>query len=202
MELSTGRGILTGSIKQGHVFPENDLRSYDPLFQREQFESAMRVAERISYIAGKYRKTSAQVAISWVLSQPGVVCALTGPSTVEHLEENVDAAEWRIPKEDIKELERVFEEEDEWLSSRRKESICAILERPIKPEMRQAFTDLVYVLEVSISSGLLEESVAVPIFQSLLELRDGVGEDAAKDMNHIRHKLKTILSAKLLPRSR
>ena len=128
----------------------------------------------------------AQVAISWVLGQPGVVCALTGPSTVEHLEENVGAAEWRIPKEDMEELERVFKEEDEWLSGRRKESICTILERPIKPEMRQAFTDLVYVLEVSISSGLLKESVAVPMMKRLFRLRDGVGEDAAKDMDHIR----------------
>lgn len=190
---TTGRGILTGSIKQGHVFAENDLRSYDPLFQREQFESAMKVVNEISNIATKYGKTRAQVAISWVLCQPAVVCALTGPSTVDHLEENIGATGWRIPQEDMEELERVFKGEDEWLNRRRRESICAILERPIKPETRQAFTDLLYVLEVSTLSGLLEESVAVPIMQRLLKLRDGACEDAARRMDNIRQELKIIL---------
>ena len=190
---ATGRGILTGSIKQGHVFAENDLRSYDPLFQREQFESAMKVANEISNIATKYGKTPAQVAISWVLCQPAIVCALTGSSTVDHLEENIGAAGWRIPQEDMEALERVFRGEDEWLNRRRKESICTILERPIKPETSQAFTDLLYVLEVSTLSGLLEESVAVPVMQRLLKLRSGECEDAAKKMENIRQELKTML---------
>lgn len=68
--------------------------------------------------------------------------------------------------------------------------------------IRRAYDLGVTFFDTAPTYGDAEELVAVPIFQSLLELRDGAGEDAAKDMDHIRQELKTILSAKLLPRSR
>jgi aryl-alcohol dehydrogenase-like predicted oxidoreductase len=38
------------------------------------------------------------------LAQPGVICALTGPSTLPHLEENLGAAGWTIAPDDLAEL--------------------------------------------------------------------------------------------------
>lgn len=60
-----------------------------PLFQREQMASGLRVMEELWALGEKYGKTPVQVAIAWVLAQPGVIGALTGPSTVPHLEENL-----------------------------------------------------------------------------------------------------------------
>ena len=71
---------------------EGDIRRIGPLFQRERFASGLRVAERFQALGEKYGKSPAQVAIAWVLAQPGVVCALTGPSTIPHLEENLGGA--------------------------------------------------------------------------------------------------------------
>ncbi|MDD4337226.1 MAG: aldo/keto reductase, partial [Firmicutes bacterium] len=193
---TTGRGILTGSIRPGYTFPESDLRSYDPLFQREQFESAMRVADRIGQVARNNGKTPAQAAIAWSLGQPGIVCALTGPSTVAHLEENMGAVRWRIPREDIDGLERLFQEEDEWIEGQRRESISSILKTPVRSSQHEAFADLVYVLEMSVLLGLVDEQTIIPIFQRLCRLRGGTGEDVMQEMDTIRQEV-----AMMLPRS-
>lgn len=190
---TTGRGILTGSIRLGHTFPESDLRSYDPLFQREQFESALKVADRMGKIARKHGRTPAQAAIAWVLGQPGIACALTGPSTVAHLEENLAARGWRIPQEDIDGLERFFQEQDEWIEGRRRESVSSILKTPVKPGPHEAFADLVYVLEVSVSLGLIDEQAVIPIFRRLCELKDAIGKDVTREMDKIWYEVAMML---------
>lgn len=190
---TTGRGILTGSTRPGHTFPESDLRSYDPLFQREQFESALRVADRMGQVARDHGKTPAQAAIAWTLGQPGVVCALTGPSRVAHLEENLGAVGWRIPRENIDGLERLFQEEDEWIEGQRRESVSSILKTPVRSSSHKAFADLVYVLEMSVLLGLADEQAIVPIFQRLCKLRGGTGEDVMREMDTIRQEVEMML---------
>jgi aryl-alcohol dehydrogenase-like predicted oxidoreductase len=51
-----------------------------------------------------------QVAVAWVLAQPGVLSALTGPSTIAHLEENLGGSRWEIAPQDLADLEQVFVE--------------------------------------------------------------------------------------------
>jgi len=59
------------------------------LFQRERFTSGLRIANKFKELGEKFGKTSIQVAINWVLAQPAVICALTGPPSNPHLEENI-----------------------------------------------------------------------------------------------------------------
>jgi len=76
----TGRGVLSGKINEDTEFDPSDIRKMDPLFKKERFKSALRISKKLEEIGKKYEKTSTQVAINWVLSQEGVVSALTGPS--------------------------------------------------------------------------------------------------------------------------
>lgn len=55
----------------------------------------------------KYRKTRAQIALNWLLSQDNVVTVSTMRSTV-HLEENLAALNWNMSREDIEALRRGF----------------------------------------------------------------------------------------------
>jgi aryl-alcohol dehydrogenase-like predicted oxidoreductase len=109
----TGRGLLTGRYTEDHAFPDGDIRQIDPLFQRERFRSGLRVAEKLAAIGARYGKTPAQTAIAWVLAQPGITCALTGPSSIDHLEENLAASGWTIPDEELADL-------DAWLDRERR----------------------------------------------------------------------------------
>jgi pyridoxine 4-dehydrogenase len=49
--------------------------------------------------------TPAQVALAWLLARSGVMVPIPGTSSVEHLEENLAAAELRLSDEELAELE-------------------------------------------------------------------------------------------------
>ncbi|MDI7248302.1 MAG: aldo/keto reductase [Bacillota bacterium] len=191
---TTGRGILTGTICEGRVFPDGDIRQYDPLFQREQFRSALRVAARVAEVGRRYGKTPAQAAIAWVLAQPGVVCALTGPSNVAHLEENVGGSGWRISDEDLASFEAFLSEEDARLGRERKEAVVGIVSSPLPADPQAAFRDLVYALDTAAVTGICTEAQVVPVFEELLALKKAPGEEAAGKLDDIRRRLAAMVA--------
>jgi aryl-alcohol dehydrogenase-like predicted oxidoreductase len=184
----TGRGLLTGKIGPDHVFEEDDIRRIDPLFQRERFASGLRVVERFQALAKKHGKTPVQVAIAWVLSQSGVVCVLTGPSTTLHLEENLWASGWAIAPDDLAELEQFFKSEEEGLRQEQAQSVRAILVQELDSET--AFADLVYVVETLMEIGLAEEKEILPLFQRLWVLRQRSDVAALEQMRTIQAELR------------
>jgi aryl-alcohol dehydrogenase-like predicted oxidoreductase len=176
---TTGRGLLTGRYKANHKFEMEDIRWLDPLFQRERLRSGLRIAEKIAQLGTKHNKTSTQVAIAWVLAQPGVVCALSGPSTVKHLEENVQSSGWSIPEEDLNGLESFLKKEDKWLRKEQRSSVKRILSKPTQ-ESKKAFVDLIYVIETSMSLHLIAEKEVLPIFYELYALRKELAKKGIK----------------------
>ncbi|MBU7043970.1 MAG: aldo/keto reductase [Theionarchaea archaeon] len=187
---TTGRGILTGRYDSSTTFEPGDIRTIDPLFQREQFESALRVTQACTAIATRLGKTPVQVALAWVLEQPGIVCALTGPSTVSHMEENCGGSGWSLPEEDCATLEALFKREDAWLEKQQVHTIHLILSEPLAPDFLQAFTDLVYALETSITAGIAPEEKIMPLFQELFGTRKNKDE---KKMGEIQQKMQDLL---------
>jgi aryl-alcohol dehydrogenase-like predicted oxidoreductase len=63
------------------------------------------VADGLRSIAERLGATVAQVAIAWVLHQPGVSVAVTGSRDGGHLRENAGAADLRLPDDVLAELE-------------------------------------------------------------------------------------------------
>jgi aryl-alcohol dehydrogenase-like predicted oxidoreductase len=184
----TGRGLLTGKIGPGRVFEEGDIRRLDPLFQREHFASGLRVAERFRTLGKKYGKRPGQVAIAWGLAQPAVVCALTGPSTISHLEENLGASGWSLASEHLNELDNFFAEEDRRLQREQSRSLCALLEGGLNPE--SAFADLVYIFETLVENGWATEQSIMPLFLQLYALREAEGPTAFTQMKTIQAELR------------
>jgi aryl-alcohol dehydrogenase-like predicted oxidoreductase len=185
---TTGRGLLTGKIAPAHTFEDGDIRNLDPLFQRERFDSGLRVLEEIRGLGERHGKTPVQVAISWVLAQPGVICALTGPSTEAHLVENLGASAFTLTSEDLRELEEFFEVEDSRLHVEQIQSIRAILTQPL--DELNGFTDLVYVLETLVETGQAKEEEILPFFLKLMPLRgksDEVARDEMRDIHSEAH---------------
>lgn len=187
---TTGRGLLTGKIGPQHVFEEGDIRRIDALFQRERFASGLRVVERFQALAEKYGKTPVQVAIAWVIAQPGFVCALTGPSTIPHLEENLGGSGWTIEPDDLAKLEQFFEGEDERLRQEQAHNVRVILAQELDSET--AFADLVYIVETLIEIGLAEEKEILPLFQRLWVLRQRSDAAALEQMRAIQAELRDL----------
>jgi aryl-alcohol dehydrogenase-like predicted oxidoreductase len=168
---TTGRGILTGRFDRKTQFEPGDIRNIDPLFHREQFASALRITHACMGIAIRHEKSPVQVAIAWVLQQPGILCALTGPSSVSHLQENCGASGWALPDEDIHELEALCKKEDAWMKSQQLHTLKSILSEPLPTDFQKAFTDILYVLETSITAELVSEKKITPLFYDLFSAR-------------------------------
>jgi len=188
----TGRGVLTGRFDEELEFEPGDIRNMDPLFKRERFRSAMRVTKKLQDVGEKYHRTSTQVAINWVLSQKGVISALTGPSSKEHLEENVKGSGWDLKEEDMRDIESFLDEEDKILNEKEPEVIKDILSERSVEDFNQLFEDLVYVMEVSMDREQAKEDEVVPVFHELLSLRkkENISVD---NLENIKEKLKEIL---------
>lgn len=151
------------------------------------------MAEKFKQIGEKYGKTSTQVAIAWVLSQPKVICALTGSSNIAHLEENVKGSDWTISSDDLEDIELFLKEEDKWLRQKQISSINNILLNPLPEETSKAIADLVYVIETAILLGLTSEDKILPIFYELYEIRKSLNENSIKKLEVIQNQLKSLI---------
>jgi aryl-alcohol dehydrogenase-like predicted oxidoreductase len=191
----TGRGILTGKIRAGERFEKGDLRQMDPLFQRERMVSSLRIADYLAEIGQNYGKSAVQMAIAWVLAQPGIVCALTGPSRIDHLEENVGASGWEINPQDMSELEEYLYDEAQRLSLAQEVSIHNILTSPIPGDVYQAFIDLIYVIETSLQLGLVQENQIMPVFMDLFTLRNNLHQVKQETLENLQASLREMIIA-------
>src|SRR3954470_3053084 len=64
-------------------------------------------AEALLRVAERHGATIYQIALAWLLARSPAMLVIPGTSSVEHLEENVAAAEIRLSKHDIKELNKL-----------------------------------------------------------------------------------------------
>jgi aryl-alcohol dehydrogenase-like predicted oxidoreductase len=103
------RGLLTGKYGPGATFPESDSRGRDPLFQGERLARISAAVEQMGKMAAAHGKTAGQMAIAWVLNQPGLTVALCGAKRVSHIDESAGAAEWKLSAEELRKLDGLFE---------------------------------------------------------------------------------------------
>lgn len=181
----TGRGILSGRYQPGHEFEKGDIRRIDPLFKHERFDSAMRVRNKLTEVGLLYQASAVQMAIAWVLAQPQVACALTGTSSIRHLEENIRAGEIELQDEDLDSLDQFLNDEDLRLAAAQRETTQRLLSEPLDEDPQKAFEDLIYVLENAIIIGSLREEDVVPAFKELFALRRNFNEKAQQKMKGI-----------------
>ncbi len=173
----TGRGLLTGSVAPGQTFPKNDIRSLDPLFSREKLVSGLRAAEWFSEVGRRHGRTRAQVAIARVLAQPGVTMVLTGPTSPDHLTENLAAADWTYPAEELEATERLLAAEDARVREASLKAVREIAAGPLAERPEAALKDLTYAFETAVETGLVSEEEVLPLFSRLLVVHERAGSE-------------------------
>ncbi|MBI5448108.1 MAG: aldo/keto reductase [Gammaproteobacteria bacterium] len=97
---SLAKGLFSGKFSEDTIFKQDDIRSKDPSFKGVQFKKNLCLVKELRKIGLKYNKSSAQVALRWVLDVPGVLAAITGIKTQAQIEENVGALQWSLSCED------------------------------------------------------------------------------------------------------
>lgn len=81
------KGLLAGKINRDHQFAEGDSRPGYPIFQGSARERAHQIVDGMRRLGEEANLTTAQLAIGWVLSQPGISMALVGGHTPSQIRE-------------------------------------------------------------------------------------------------------------------
>jgi voltage-dependent potassium channel beta subunit len=94
------QGVLAGKYRPGDEPPEG-TRAADPeegqFMARFMAEEVLEAVQRLRPIADELGLTMAQLAVAWVLREPGVSSAIVGATRPEQVEENVAASGVEIP---------------------------------------------------------------------------------------------------------
>ena len=99
-----GKGFLTGGITKDTKFSKHDFRTSVPRFQKENIEANMKLVDFVKGIAVEKDITPAQVAISWLLYQKPWIVPIPGSRSLNHLEDNITAANVTYTPEEMKRI--------------------------------------------------------------------------------------------------
>jgi aryl-alcohol dehydrogenase (NADP+) len=103
------RGFLAGNRLQGEWGATTRAKT-DDFAQSMYFQEAdFAVVERTTEIARRRGVSSAQIALAWLLHQPGVTAPIIGASKMNHLEEAIAALEIDLSEEEITALEELYQ---------------------------------------------------------------------------------------------
>lgn len=104
-----GKGFLTGTIRAGSTFGEDDFRSKVPRFAAQALEANEKLVSLISVIAAENRVTPAQIALAWLLAQKPWIVPIPGTTKLQRLEENLAAAEIQLSPGELEKISRALE---------------------------------------------------------------------------------------------
>ena len=102
------RGFLAGNRKQ-EGFGDTIRAKTDDYAQKMYYQpSDFTVVERLTEIARKRGVPNAQVALAWVLAQPGVTAPIIGASKMQHLDDAVAALRLKLDEAELKALSEPY----------------------------------------------------------------------------------------------
>ena len=101
-------GVLTGKYGRDTKFKDWRSKGIIGTFTGEGFLKNINKVERLEEIAKEEGKTCGQIAINWVLRQPGLTTALVGVKNAGQVEENIKAIGWQPSKENCEKIEEIF----------------------------------------------------------------------------------------------
>jgi aryl-alcohol dehydrogenase (NADP+) len=102
------RGFLAGNRRREGL-GETTRAKTDPIAQRMYYqESDFEVVERVVELAGKRDVRPAQIALAWLLHQPGVTAPIVGASRLPHLDEAIAALDLELDEEERGSLEEPY----------------------------------------------------------------------------------------------
>ena len=103
------RGFLSGNRLRQEWGDTARAKSDNFAHQMYFQESDFTVVERVIELAKKRGVTSSQIALAWLLHQPGVTAPIIGASKMHHLEEDAAALDIELSAEELAALEEPYQ---------------------------------------------------------------------------------------------
>lgn len=111
------QGLLTDYFKPQHQFDEKDVRSANPKLNGKLFQRYYDIRAELLAFAQKIGKPLSQIAINWLIEQPGVTSVICGAQTVAQVEQNAASADWTLTPDLMDEIETILQPYQELLHS-------------------------------------------------------------------------------------
>ncbi len=103
------RGFLAGN-RSKQDFGETLRAKTDDYGQKLYYQdSDFKVVEKVTEIARKRGVSNMQIALAWILQQPGITAPIIGASKMHHLEEAAGALAVKLEAEELKALAEPYE---------------------------------------------------------------------------------------------
>ena len=91
------RGLLSGRMKLHTQFAGDDIRSLDPKFQPPRYSQYLRAVQELDRFARRrYHKRVLELAVRWILDQPGITSALWGARRPDQLTALDQVLGWKV----------------------------------------------------------------------------------------------------------
>lgn len=107
---SLAQGLLTGACGLNTVLPGDDQRPRTILWQPENYGKCLYTTERLRPVAEKLDVSLAQIALRWLVEQPGVTSALVGARKPEEIADAARALDWEIDAAKLAYVQAVSDE--------------------------------------------------------------------------------------------
>ena len=105
-------GVLTGKYDKNTKFKDWRGKGIIGTFAGEGYTKNISKVDLLKVIALKEGKTCGQMAINWVLRQPGLATALVGVKNPVQMEENLKSIGWQPSKENCDKIDQIFSSAD------------------------------------------------------------------------------------------
>ena len=104
------RGFVVGNRSRTEKSGETKRAQTDEYAQGLYYQQTdFEVVDRITEIAKERGVSNAQIALAWILHQPGVTAPIIGASKIEHLEDLVKAVDLKLSEDEMKKLNEVYQ---------------------------------------------------------------------------------------------
>jgi 1-deoxyxylulose-5-phosphate synthase len=103
------RGFLAGNRRATDRGETSRAKSDEFAHRLYYQESDFQVVDRVTQIANKRGVSNAQIALAWILQQPGLTAPIIGATKPHHLNDAVKALEIKLEPEECKVLEEPYQ---------------------------------------------------------------------------------------------
>ena len=105
------QGLLTGKYKKGEPYPEGSRATHqaDKQINNLLTDENLDRVEKLSKIAEELGTNMSVLALSWILRKSIISSVITGASKPSQLENNLAAADFKIPADALEEIEKILD---------------------------------------------------------------------------------------------
>jgi aryl-alcohol dehydrogenase-like predicted oxidoreductase len=101
------QGVLAGRYQAATHLPPGSRGAFKSIYGERITSQGIEVAQQLAQRAAKKGCTLPQLAVAWVLHQPGVTAAIIGPRTLAHLNDLLSAADLKLDDTDLDYCDRL-----------------------------------------------------------------------------------------------